>query len=225
MGAGAGAVLLPEPLERERQERGAHPLAVVLDAEPGLMVDPVQADPHVASGWSELDGVRQQVGHGLLQSAGVSPHPERRLPRRPGQGQALEGCVARYGIDGGLDHAAQVHELRVEHEPARRDPRRVEQVLDDALQGACAALDDLERALPPGGIESTLAQQAEPHQYRSERRAQLVGEQRQELVLEMARRLGAMPRALLPHVTERVSRNRTGRGDGGLLPGSRSGCC
>ena len=120
------------------------------------------------------------------------------VPGRPGEGQALEARVARRGVDGDLDHAPEVDELRVEHEPARGDARRVEQVFDDALQRACAALDDLERALLLGGIEPALPQQAEPHQDRAERRAQLVGEQRQELVLEMARRLRPMPRGLLP---------------------------
>ena len=120
------------------------------------------------------------------------------LPGRPREGQALEGRVARRGIDGDLDHAPDVDELRVEHEPACGDARRVEQVFDDALQRACAALDDLERTLPLGGIEPALPQEAEPHQDRSQGRAQLVGKQGQELVLEMARRLRPMPRGLLP---------------------------
>ena len=47
-------------------------------------------------------------------------------------------------------------------------------------------------------IDAALPEQAEPHQDRSQRRAQLVGEQRQELVLEVARVLRAVPRGLLP---------------------------
>ena len=49
-----------------------------------------------------------------------------------------------------------------------------------------------------GGIGSALPKQAEPHQDRSQRRPQLVGEQRQELVLEAARVHRSMPRGLLP---------------------------
>ena len=48
------------------------------------------------------------------------------------------------------------------------------------------------------GSEPACAKQTEPHQDRSQRRPQLVGEQRQELVLEAARVHRAMPRGLLP---------------------------
>ena len=61
VGARAGAVLLAEPLEGEGQELRAHSLAAVGDAQTGLPVDGVQGDFDRASGWSELDRVREEV--------------------------------------------------------------------------------------------------------------------------------------------------------------------
>ena len=110
----------------------------------------------------------------------------------------MRAASPRRGVDRHLDDAPDVDELRVEHEAAGGDARGVEQVLDDALQRARAALDDLEGALPLGGIEAALPQEAEPHQDRAQGRAELVGKQGQELVLEAARRLRPVPRGLLP---------------------------
>jgi hypothetical protein len=125
------------------------------------------------------------------------------------EGQALESRVACRGVDSDLDQAPDVDELQVEHEPTCTGARRVEQVFDDALQGACAALDDLERTLLLCGIEPALPQQAEPHQYRSQGSAELVGKQRQELVLEMARRLRPMLPGLRPlHEAGDVARDQ-----------------
>ena len=198
VGAGARGVLLAEPLESERQEGRAHPLAVVLDPEPGLPVRRVQGHLDAAPGWRELDGVRQQVRDGLLQPARVTRHPDRHLPVRRVERQPLDRRVPGRGVQGHLDDTPEVDELRAEHEPAGGDARRVEEVLDDALQGARAALDDLEGAVGLGGIGFSLPEETEPHQDRSERRPQLVGEQRQELVLEAARVHRAVPRGLLP---------------------------
>ena len=92
--------------------------------------------------------------------------------------------------------------LRVQREPAGGDARGVQQVLDDVLQRARAAVHDLERAGDLVRIGAALAEQAEPEQHRSEGRPQLVREQRQEVVLQVARLLRARRAA--------CSRRRTG---------------
>ena len=198
VGAGARAVLLPEPLEREGQEPRAHALAAVGDAEPGLLVDGVQTDLDAASGRGELDGVREKVGHGLLQPARIPHHPDRGLPRRPGEDHAFEGGIRRGGVHCHPDHVPQIEQLRDQLEAAGGDARGMEQVFDDAFQGARAALDDPEGALPFRGRQLPFLKQAEPYEDGAQGRSQLVGEQGQELVLQVARLLHPMTRGLLP---------------------------
>ena len=193
VGPRAGAVLLPEAFEGERQEGGAHPFARVRNSHARLVVDQVHRDIDPAPRRSEFDRVRKQVGRGLLQAARIAADPERDGPLGPREGDALHRGIGGGYVHRDLNHAPQVDELGMEHQSARGDAGRVEQVFDDPLEGARAAIDDLKGAFLLGLIEASLFQEPEPHQDRTQGSAQFMGEEGQEFVLEVARRLGPVP--------------------------------
>src|SRR5437879_13797852 len=79
------AVLLPEAVKYMRQELGLDALTVVADADLDLTVAAGEADLDLSIGRRELDRVRQQVAHHLLQACEITAHGNRlggQQPRR-----------------------------------------------------------------------------------------------------------------------------------------------
>ena len=89
--------------------------------------------------------------------------------------------------DGGIDDAAQVDRLAVEAELAEGDRGDVEDVFDQLRLRAGGAFDRLERRLVRFGIELAEAEHAHPAERGGHRRAQLVRDRGEELVLGVAR--------------------------------------
>ena len=97
-----------------------------------LRADAPDVNLHAAAARRELDRVRQQVPHRLLQPLAIAVDARRAVLDDGLDAQALH-------LRGRLDrehrrrhHAAEVDELDVEAQLARDDPRQVEQVLDQA---------------------------------------------------------------------------------------------
>jgi hypothetical protein len=112
---------------------------------------------------------------------GDKPHPPRR--RR-----------WAHRLDGGVDDRRQIDLGHLDPQLAGDDARDVEQILDEIGLHLGVALDGLERALLLGLVELPRAEEARPAEDGVERRAQLVRDRRQELVLDARRPLGRQPR-------------------------------
>ena len=143
-------------------------------------------DRHLAPRRRELDGVRQQVPGDLLQAVGVADGHRRArldvelevdLPRRGHGGD---------GVAGGLQHLHQVDRAHLDVELAGHDPRHVEDVLDELVLELRVAVDGLDGPRAGRLVELARAQHVRPSHDGGERRAQLVGQQGQELVLGAA---------------------------------------
>ena len=142
------------------------------------------AQPHLDASpvGRELDRVGEQVPHHLLQALPVAH--DRGRPFHDGDELDLLRLRRRpHRLDGGVDHPRHLDPADVQLHLAGDDPRHVEHVLDEAGLGLHVALDDLQPAHPRRLVDLLLAQDAGPPQDRGERRAQLVGERGQELVL------------------------------------------
>jgi hypothetical protein len=185
--------LLPEAVEHEGHELRVHPAAGVAHGHDDVPVLASETHPDGAAARRELHGVVQEVPEHLLEARGV---PEDRagsgpdleletdLPRRRGRPDTLDRAVER---SVGLDRSD------VEPHLARRDPRDVEQVRDELRLDARVALDHREGVLElaPGHLTArdAVLEERRPADDRVQRRAQLVGHRRQELVLQAVRLL------------------------------------
>ena len=105
---------------------------------------PLQHHLHAAARRRELDGVREQVPHDLLQAAGIAGDRS----GQPDRGCAPAGCPWRrrpaHRLDRRLDDRERVERLHVEPELARDDAAHVEQIVDELRLDARVALDGLE---------------------------------------------------------------------------------
>src|SRR5436853_440003 len=72
--SGRARLTLLEPLEDEGQCLGPNALTVVGDRDLDVRVDPFEHHLHPATLGSELDGVREEVPHHLLQPFGVAQY-------------------------------------------------------------------------------------------------------------------------------------------------------
>ena len=111
--AGERAVGLAEALEQMRQESGAMPSPVSLTVISTCESTRSQPDLHAAAARRELDGVREQVPHDLLQPLRVARHGHARAIDGRLEPDALGGGRRRDGLERVLDH-------RVESRPAGR---------------------------------------------------------------------------------------------------------
>src|SRR5204862_1966038 len=99
-----------------------------------------------------------------------------------------------------LDRRREGDRPDLEAELARDDARYIQDVPHDPLEGLRILLDHLERARRGGLVQRGPAQQARPEENRTERRPELVGERRQELVLDAVGDLRLAAR--VPHVRQ-----------------------
>ena len=192
--AGAGA--LAEALEDVGQERGVDPGAGVPHGELEAIV-PARAAPRspVPPGGRELDGVGEQVPGHLLQAVGVADGERR--PRLDGQAQLhlLGRGHGRHGVAGGLQHRTRSTErISTWNLPATmRDTSRMSS-MSWFWTLALRSMVSMARARV-ALVELAGAQHVRPADDGGERRAQLVGEEGQELVLGAADLAGLLQEA------------------------------
>ena len=195
---------LAEPLEHVGQEVGRMPMPVSLTDDFDVRVDALQPDLDAARLRRELDGVGQQVPHAPAAGDRDRPTPDRRRGstmvwmRTPLASAA--GCTVATALS---MTSGRSHRLHVQPDLARDDARDVEHVLDDLGQPVGVALEGLEAARRLVAGEHAAAQQPRVADDRVQRRAQLVRQHREELVLHAVgvaalRRAAARSRARPP---------------------------
>jgi hypothetical protein len=187
---------LAEPLEHRLAVGLRHAGPVVLDPDDEARPSLQQLDQHApALGRGELGRVREQVHHHLDQPVAVA------ADRRAGRLQVgrqrdppLGGHPAGRG-DALLDDLPQVAALDLPLHLPGLDLREVEHVVDQPGQPVRLAHDDLQEVSPlvlgeVGRVEQDLRERAD----RGQRRAQLVADGRDELVLQLVELAQALVR-------------------------------
>ena len=148
---------------------------------------------HAAALRRELDGVAQQVPHDLLQAIRIAG--DRRGVEIDEQLKANPLGVGRWlhGLGGGADDVAEIHGAERQPDLAGHDPLHVEDVRNELLLALCVADDGLDGGLVAFRRQPRILQHVRPAEDGVERRAQLVRERGEKLVLHAAGffRLGA----------------------------------
>ena len=131
-----------------------------------------------------LTRVRDQVVEHLGQPGAVAAQ-FRQLVRREGQGDAPGGGAGGGRLDGLLGDRLEVDEAHLDRKLPGLDLSEEEQIADQAEQPLGVAIDDPEEpALLVGEVAAFVEQQLEVPADRGEGRPQLVGDERDEVVLE-----------------------------------------
>ena len=144
-------------------------------------------EPHVdpAACGRELHGVRQQVPNHLLQAVGVTRDGAAATAASMRTSSVTPFALGRLADD--VDEASitahRSTDAGLELQLAGDDARDVEHVLDQARLGPRVPLEARERALDDLRVPRRHAQNLQPAEDGVERRAQLVRERREELVL------------------------------------------
>ena len=180
---------LLEGLEDVGQERGFHPDPGVGDAHLHVGLRAPQGDLDAAALGGELDRVGEQVPHHLLEPFRIARDQARPLVQDELQPDLLGVARRALRFHRGPDHGRQVDRSHVEPELARGDSRDVDQVVDQLRQGDDVAFDDFEPAVELLLLERAAAKQLGPREDRRQGVAQLVRDGREELVLQVTRRL------------------------------------
>ncbi len=176
-------VVLAEALEDVRQKVRVDTGAGVVHDQLQVRVDSSENDVHASAFGRELDGVREQVPHHLLQALVVAGDDAgARVERRvQADGLGVGGGLQRF--DRRLDGARELDRTHLEAYLAGDDARDVEQILDQPRLRTRRALDRRDALLERCRVERAHAEQRRPREDRRERRAQLVGDGSEELVL------------------------------------------
>ena len=145
----------------------------------------------------ELDRVRQQVPHHLLQPGRVAGEVRRQRADAPIERDRLRVRRGPDRVDGAVDDGLQIDRVELDAQLAGDDARHVEDVFDQLRLRARVAFDGVQRLLLLLGRQRPRPQHARPADHRVQRRAQLVRQRRQELVLRAVGRLGGLARVAL----------------------------
>jgi hypothetical protein len=141
------------------------------------------------------------------------------------------GFVGRgaYRVEGGVDDGLELDRREVERELARADARDVQELLDEPCLRDRVPLDRLDRAQRLLGVEPPAPEEARPGPDRGERRAELVREHGEEVVLRRVRPLRGVEELLalrlgvLPERDVREHAERTDRPPLAVSHGARRG--
>src|SRR5436190_1332398 len=199
----APAVGLLEGLEDVRQELRLDPLALVADGDDGLAVGAREPHEDAAAPGGELDGVREEVPHDLLEASRIALDRLRSELEDALHPDLLRLGVGTHRVERRLGDGREIDRPGIEDELPGRDARHVQELLDQLRLRDRAPLDRLDPARGPLRVELAAAQQARPHANRAERRAQLVRQHRHELVLQPVG-LAQVARALLDDLLEEL---------------------
>ena len=139
-------VALTEAFEHERQELRLDAGPRVADHDLDVRIDVLEDDLDPSAFRRELDGVRHEIPHDLLQAIriagdGGGPRIENRV-----HAQLFRIRGRRDGLERALDYCRHVDRLNVEPNLSRDDSRDVEDVSDDLREHGGVALDGVERA-------------------------------------------------------------------------------
>jgi hypothetical protein len=187
-GAGVGGVDLLEALEDLLELVGGDAAAVVLDFDEGFLVGDVLGDQLDLAGDGrrrrrELDGVGDEVDEHLEDAVGVGP--DMNVAALDGEADVglLGGGVEE--LSGALEELGHGAGDGVELGLAGADALEVEDVVDEADESVGVADGDVHHLAHffGSGVEGAAAEQAEGGTERGERRAELVGDGGDELVL------------------------------------------
>ena len=179
---------------------------VVLDHDLHVGIDALEARLHASSLGRELDGVGEEVPYDLLKPVGVARDRSRRRVQDQLQPDLLRLRGRGDGLRRLLDDLRQRDGTDVEAHLACDDPGDVEEVRDELVLGQGVPVDGV--CAPAHGLRLHVlaAEDVRPAHDGVQRRAQLVGEGGQELVLDPVGLL-RLPRALgLRPVRFRVGR-------------------
>src|SRR5439155_1621453 len=193
----------------------------------------LQPDPDTRARRTELDGIGEEVPDDLLQPIGFGK--ERTSSRIEG-GVQLDILRVRHALDrldGRLDDGQRIDLSAFNPQLARDDARDVEEILDQLRKEFRVPLDHLKPSCGADRILESDPQHAGPSEHRRERRAQLVRDHRQEMVLRLVRLPQLAPRLLQvahdPFVGAHVAQDPDGADDravgipeGGSVQGSRN---
>ena len=188
--AGDGVLDLLEGQEHLAQGRGVDADAGVdhLDDHPGALVAGPQGDAAPLAG--ELDGVLHQVPERLGQPRRVGAHGGHQGREVQLQGDPLGAGVAADDLDGLADQVVDVDDLELVGHLAADGPHDVQQVVDEAGLQADVLADHLPFLAAVAGVGRVVEDRGGRQQDRVQRRAQLVAEHGQELVLGRREGLG-----------------------------------
>ena len=128
--ARGGRVGLAEPIEDVRQKSGLDAYAGIFDRDLDLALGAPQARFDAPAFVRELDGVREQIPDGLLQTVGVAEDHAVRRVNHLAQDDPFRFGAGPDDINGGMKDVFDHDRLGVELEAAGDDPRGVEDVLD-----------------------------------------------------------------------------------------------
>src|SRR5450432_484561 len=145
----------------------------------------------------ELDGVRQEVAHDLLQARAIPRDPGRHGVDLELDGDELGRRRGREGLDGGAGDRLQVHGPALDAQLTVLAARDVDEVVDHGDLDVEAGVDGLDGARPQRVAHATGAERLDPHHHGRERRAQLVRDDGQEVLLEPVHALGEAARLAL----------------------------
>ena len=191
--AARGAVRLAEALEDPGHRRRLDPAASVPHRHTDDVPRGLDGDVYPPSRRRELERVRQEVAHDLLEPLRVRHDARVGLRVRiEDERHLFEVRDGRRGLDRRADDPPDPHRLELRAELAGDDARHVEDVVHQALLSLGVAADDGEtvRYLRRVGAAR---EDVRPAEDRVERRAQLVGHDAEKLVLQSARLLGGRP--------------------------------
>src|SRR5690242_3365090 len=182
--SGRAAIRLPEHIEHKGQEFRTDTLAGVAHGQNGFARVAFEPDLHMAAFGSEFHRVGYEVGEHLLKAFRIPVYTDWRTAVLPSNLEVLGFGRRPYDVQGAFDQRYEIDPAKGEVNPAPRDPRQIEDFVDQRNLQMDVALDGIERALRPVGIKVAVLQQVDPADNCVERIAQLVRHGGQEFVLD-----------------------------------------
>jgi hypothetical protein len=146
---------------------------------------------------AEFERVVDQVPHHLLQPLPVAVDDERLVGAHELDAHLLVTGSGAQRLGRLAHHLTQIDGRALDGEAAVDDARDVEQLVDELALRVAAPADRLQRAHLGRRVEPPRLQQLHPADDRGQRRAQLVRDHRQEVILGLARQLGRLARRQL----------------------------
>jgi hypothetical protein len=184
---------LAEALEDVGQHLRVDALAGVAHDDLDVRVRPVEPQPHEAALGRELHGIHQQVPDDLLEPGRVASHRPRGVVEFGLEPDLLGLGRGPDRVERALQHLVELDRADVEAHLAGADARQVEQVVDQLHLHVGVAHDRVHRPLHDRRVRELAAlQHARPAEDGIERRAQLVRQDGQELLLGAVGGLGAL---------------------------------